>query len=173
MCSKFTIGDECWEWNGASGRGYGLISDGSGRLRPAHRMMYELLVGPVPEGLDLDHLCRNRGCINPKHLEPVTHKVNINRGRKANAEKTHCKNGHPFNDENTRRSVRKNGRQRRDCLSCERSKNVGPKPLPTHCKNGHEYMPENIYMTTDNARACRICRQQWMRDFYARKKALT
>jgi hypothetical protein len=47
---------------------------------------------------------------------------------------------------------------------------VGPKPLPTHCKKGHEHTPENIYRTKDNARACRACRQQWMRDFYARQK---
>ena len=72
----------------------------------AHRMIYELLVGPIPDGLEIDHLCRNRGCVNPGHMEPVTHRENLMRGdtvAAANPAKTHCIRGHPYDDENTYR----------------------------------------------------------------------
>jgi hypothetical protein len=74
----------CWLWSGAmsSGKygGYGLINVGGNKIRNAHRVVYELHKGAVPEGLDLDHLCRSRWCVNPEHLEPVTRKENLNRG---------------------------------------------------------------------------------------------
>jgi HNH endonuclease len=80
--------------------------------------MYRLLVGPVPEGLELDHLCRNRACVNPAHLEPVSHRENVLRGASfaaINAVKTHCiHDGHPFDDVNT--IVRPEGR--RGCRAC-------------------------------------------------------
>jgi hypothetical protein len=81
MADKFTVGDGCWEWGGAKSDGYGQIrSGGRGPLLKAHTVMYELLVGPVPEGLMLDHLCRHRGCVRPDHLEPVTNQENARRG---------------------------------------------------------------------------------------------
>jgi len=72
---------DCWEWTGSlfQGTGYAQVwADGTTRL--GHRVVYELLVGPIPKGLELDHLCRVRSCVNPAHLEPVTHKVNMERG---------------------------------------------------------------------------------------------
>jgi hypothetical protein len=70
----------CWLWTGAVGSsGHGRIRP-HGRLLQAHRWVYELLVGPIPEGLDLDHLCRIRRCVNPDHLEPVTRQLNLARG---------------------------------------------------------------------------------------------
>jgi hypothetical protein len=69
----------CWEWTGRTDQGYGRVSIGGRQLR-AHRVVYERLVGRVPDGLVLDHLCRNRGCVNPDHLEPVTNEENIRRG---------------------------------------------------------------------------------------------
>ena len=89
----------CWEWIGAKGTG------GYGRFRhaPAHRVMYERLVGPIPAGLQIDHLCRNRDCVNPAHLEPVTQTVNILRGdgwAGLHARKTHCPRGHPLEGAN-------------------------------------------------------------------------
>lgn len=70
----------CWEFTGALNTGYGRISGPGGRLLYTHRLAYELLVGTIPEGMDLDHLCRNRACCNPDHLEPVTRRVNLLRG---------------------------------------------------------------------------------------------
>lgn len=71
--------DTCWQWKGASQKkGYGNFWEGKAVLL-AHRYAYLLLVGPIPEDRELDHLCRNRGCVNPLHLEPVTHEENIRR----------------------------------------------------------------------------------------------
>lgn len=82
--------------------GYGIISYNY-RSHPAHRFLYQLAYGPLPSGMQVDHLCRNRACINPNHLEPVTVKENVLRGMgfaAQNARKTHCKRGHPLSGEN-------------------------------------------------------------------------
>lgn len=75
------IEGECWPWRGAlrpTGYGTFTLRRGSWRTsKPAHRAVYELLVGPIPEGLEIDHLCSNPGCVNPEHLEPVTHLENV------------------------------------------------------------------------------------------------
>ncbi len=95
----------CWLWTGAKkATGYGVFRKHADQNpRPAHRLAYEELIGPVPEGLELDHLCRVRACVNPAHLEPVTGRVNILRGFSPpaqNARKTECINGHPLIPEN-------------------------------------------------------------------------
>ena len=99
-------GGECWLWTGSIQRGgYGMFLERPGKSVVAHRFAYRLLVGPVPEGLQLDHLCRVRNCVRPDHLEPVTARENTMRGlgfASANARKTHCKRGHEFTPENTR-----------------------------------------------------------------------
>lgn len=104
----------CWVWTGAiDPEGYGYF----GRHTAAYRAAYELFVGPIPTHLEPDHLCRNRACINPSHLELVTHAVNGLRGNSAaalNARKTHCMRGHPFDATNTYQ--RPGGG--RDCLTC-------------------------------------------------------
>ena len=96
--------DECWPWRGAlTNGGYGHFSV-TNKSVMAHRWAYEYEVGPVPDGLQLDHLCRTRVCVNLRHLEPVTGKVNILRGDSPsakNARKTHCKRGHEFTSDNT------------------------------------------------------------------------
>lgn len=110
----------CWVFaNPAkSTNGYQQISIGNenGRavLRYVHRVAYQHLVGPVPEGLQLDHLCRNRGCFNPEHLEPVTAQENILRSV---AHITHCPQGHEYTTENTGRTG-----NRRYCRECKRKK---------------------------------------------------
>lgn len=118
----------CWLWT-ASGNnaGYGVILiDGKrgpgrpGKFVLAHRLMYERTVGPIPHGLDLDHLCRVRCCINPAHLEPVTRSVNLKRGINQWKLKTHCPHGHPYSGDNLYQMP--NGR--RACRTCrnERSR---------------------------------------------------
>lgn len=88
--SKVDKADDCWIWRGHHGRfGYGLFtwapSRGVSKVRAAHRVAYELLKGPIPDGLVLDHLCRNPPCVNPDHLEPVPQVVNMVRGFEATA----------------------------------------------------------------------------------------
>ena len=109
--------NECWLWTGVTSKGYGLMGAG-GRKYRVHRFAYELLVGPIPDGLVLDHLCRVRNCVNPAHLEPVTDLENILRGERAS--KTHCIHGHEFTPENTSR----NAAGHRDCLTCKRGRNA-------------------------------------------------
>lgn len=112
----------CWIWRGASvGGGYGTIRR-QGQTHRAHRFVYELLVGPIPEGLVIDHLCRNRACVNPKHLEPVTFKENILRGEGAtarHARKSQCVHGHSFTPDN----LGTNARGFRICKQCARERN--------------------------------------------------
>lgn len=110
----------CWLWTDFLARGYGRISIG-GRMVRAHRFAYELLVGPVPEGLEIDHLCRVRHCVNPAHLEPVTHAENLRRSDSISAvyaRRDRCASGHEFTAENT--YVRAGGH--RDCRACNRER---------------------------------------------------
>lgn len=108
----------CWEWTASkTTSGYAEFSYG-GRLTRASRYIYSALIGPIPVGLTLDHLCRNRTCVNPYHLEPVTMRENILRGiglTAQNAQKTACIRGHPFDLFNTR--IRSDGT--RQCRRCD------------------------------------------------------
>jgi hypothetical protein len=110
--------DGCWFWLGyISKKGYGTAYTGEyapGGITTAYRFVYHVLVGPIPPGLELDHTCRNRACVNPDHLEPVTHLENIRRGA---AYRTRCKWGHPFSPDNI--SIRDGARC---CLTRERSR---------------------------------------------------
>jgi len=98
---------KCWIWLGScNDRGYGKMWDGS-RLSYVHRLSYEAFVGPIPNGLTIDHLCRNRQCLNPEHLEPVTNRENILRGEGPSAKKarrTKCSGGHQLSGTNLMQS---------------------------------------------------------------------
>lgn len=110
--SRGRTGDECWPWAGyIDAGGYGRLGVGW-----AHRLTYELEVGPIPPGWQVDHLCRRRDCVNPAHLEAVTQGENLRRQADA---VTRCRRGHEFTDENTYRS--KSGR--RTCRACRLASN--------------------------------------------------
>lgn len=115
--------DTCWLWTAATRRGYGAFGV-NGRMMGAHRLAYELMVGPIPVGMQLDHLCRVRHCVRPEHLEPVTAKENIQRGQtgpsrgRQQRAKTHCPHGHPYDEENTRIYL-----GHRHCRACQRVHN--------------------------------------------------
>lgn len=112
----------CWEWQASlTAGGYGQFYPKKSLPRRAHRVAYEALVGPIPEGLQLDHLCRTRRCCNPSHVEPVTSRENTMRGQNfaaRHAAATHCPANHPYDGDNLR--VRPTGR--RACRECERQR---------------------------------------------------
>lgn len=127
----------CWIWIGSAVRirdkveygKFGLIGGRNGKQTWAHRFAYEFLVGPIPDGLTIDHLCRFTLCVNPRHLEPVTSKVNTLRGNSTSAihaRATHCSHGHPFSEENT--CITPSGA--RQCRACRRAAS-----LRTHYKD--------------------------------------
>lgn len=118
--SKVEVGHPlgCWLWVAAdNGVGYGAFWDGN-RQVSAHRWAYEALVGPIPEGLVLDHLCRTRHCVNPDHLEPVTPRENVMRGNTLAAKRASqvsCHRGHPYDEKSTDSA---DGRRR--CRACKK-----------------------------------------------------
>lgn len=115
----------CWVWQGCQRHGYGRIR-WTGRLRDVHRVVFELLVGPIPAGLVLDHVqargCRSTACCWPAHLEPVTRRENALRGdtfQATNTAKTHCPQGHEYTPENTWIDSQRGGRA---CRACKRDR---------------------------------------------------
>lgn len=119
--------DSCWIWTGyVNPAGYGQVSTGgrAGRMKLVHRVVYELMIGPIPDGLVLDHLCRNRVCVNPAHLEPVTNRENTLRGESPGAKSVrsnHCYRGHEYTAENT--YIEPSGQRRcRECMRLKRQR---------------------------------------------------
>lgn len=105
--------DECWLWTKSPSSPYGRFALSGNATIAAHRFAYQLLVGPIPAGLELDHLCRQKKCVNPAHLEVVTSKIN---NQRRSAIITHCPQGHPYDGDNL--YVRPDGRRR--CRECSR-----------------------------------------------------
>jgi hypothetical protein len=121
---KVERGESCWLWTGSiNHKGYGTFHVAR-KTRGAHRVSYEMFVGPIPDGLEIDHLCRVRTCVNPDHLEAVTHHENLMRSEGITAQaarQQQCVNGHSFTPENIYQPP-KGGRE---CLICKRArKNV-------------------------------------------------
>lgn len=171
----------CWEWTGSISHGYGCFRYHN-RAQRAHRVAYMLLVGPIPEGLALDHLCCNRKCVNPEHLEPVTLFENSRRAdtwRRAaekRRQRTHCRRGHEYTKENTYIQS-KGGRGCRKCrlitkrawrepqkkgldlsgLALGAAASVAARKARKACKNGHEWTPKNTLVNKLGHRSCRAC----------------
>ena len=152
---------QCWLWTGAIGpTGYGSCR-WKRKTRAAHRLVYEHLIGPVPEGLELDHLCKTRHCVNPAHLEPVTHAENLRRGINYWRDRTHCISGHEY----TAETIRWRPTGHRICRICEQEKHrrqFGWQGGPwnrdkTQCPKGHAYDEPNTYINRRGDRLCREC----------------
>lgn len=116
--------DGCWLWTGGKrgrpGAQYGKYMM-DGKLTGAHRISYQLFVGPIPEGMTIDHICRTTLCVRPDHLRVLTLVENIMIGTALpalNARKTHCIHGHPFDDQNTKHHSRSSGKKQRRCCIC-------------------------------------------------------
>lgn len=105
LVQRTIITEGCWFWQGYKMKGgYGTVYHAGRNNYLAHRWSYEHFIGPIPEGLHIDHLCGHRDCLNPFHMEPVTLVENVLRGSgvtATNARKTHCKYGHAFDAQNT------------------------------------------------------------------------
>lgn len=119
--SRFVVAQSgCWEWTGRlNGSGYGAFTVGS--IEGAHRVSYSWFVAQIPVGLEIDHLCRNKRCVNPLHLEAVTKSENQLR---AIAARGCCRNGHPLSPDTTRVWSVGGGRSARYCLTCKRASNA-------------------------------------------------
>ena len=132
------FGQTCWLWTGATtGPGhklrYGRFYVGRRRIALAHRWAYERWRGPIPSGLEIDHLCRNPLCVNPAHLEPVTRRENVIRGTSpnaVNAAKTHCKRGHQLTSENVYPN-----KPTRQCMICAREREQEKRNLASAERN--------------------------------------
>ena len=140
LVGKFKIDDKgCWIWQAAhNNQGYATVST-TRKYKTvralAHRVSYAAFYGSIPGNKDLDHLCKVTNCINPKHLEPVSHRENVvERGVTnacaVNARKTHCKNGHEYTPENTFNRQRPGRAPERECLICRKNQ---------HIKNNQKY----------------------------------
>jgi HNH endonuclease len=162
----------CWVWTGGLAGRYGRFQRNNKR-QAVHRMAYEELVGPIPEGLEIDHLCRNPACVNPDHLEAVTHAENVRRGVSTPPpppRKTHCKRGHDLEVHGVVRE--RLGRTSRVCRLCLNQRNreryarlaaTRPSQAPasrTHCPQGHAYDLLNTYVDREGNRRCRQCHRE-------------
>ena len=119
--SKVRMTNTCWIWTASNQHGYGYFGI-EGKLMRVHRLVYETMVGPIPNELVLHHLCNNTLCVNPEHLEPVTQRENVLFGKGVtsnNFKKTHCLRGHLLSDDN----LAKSNRNRRICRKCKLIRN--------------------------------------------------
>lgn len=170
--------DRCWLYKGPLNRdGYGVIT-AAGTKMYAHVFAYELIVGPVPEGKQLDHVrsrgCTHHNCVNPEHLEPVTSKENTLRGDSPpakNAQKSHCVHGHPLSGDNL--YITPQGY--RECRTCRAARCAprGRAKLSEVCPQGHTFTPENTGYKPNGVRRCMTCNREKARERRARQRTGT
>ncbi len=167
----------CLLFNGSSQDGYGVLRH-DGKKFLAHRLAYETCIGPIPDGLVLDHLCRRHECYCPAHLEAVTKGENTRRGlapiiftaqRRALRLRTMCTRGHLYTDDNTHF----NPAGHRQCKKCLKdwslARRRGPRKRPTHCVHGHLFDEKNTYFSKSyGTQMCRACK----REHYQKTKVL-
>jgi hypothetical protein len=179
----------CWLWRlYVRPNGYGQVAIGKPGIAYVHRAAHEAWKGPIPDGLQIDHLCRVRSCCNPEHLEAVTGRVNVLRGTGFSAQHavaTACPAGHPYDDANT---YLRPGRYGRDCRSCRQEVEVadrrrrmaelkgipvGVRPMPsirlTSCPDGHPRSGVNLYIDPRGRAQCKECRRAAARRSYAKR----
>lgn len=181
----------CWNWKaGHYKKGYGVFNLRDGAF-PAHRISYTWLKGEIPEGLTMDHLCRNRSCVNPEHMEPVTQEENTKRGNSGinMRSRTHCPRGHEHNEQNTKITVAGT----RQCMVClkqlnheaylRRKERLGPEGLKEQwrlahdrqkarkdrnfCLRGHPLSGDNVQFKKGH-RICKACRRIYNKQTYDR-----
>jgi hypothetical protein len=165
--------------------GYQYVSVEKNKKSLAHRVMFERFKGTIQKGLEIDHLCRNPQCINPAHLEAVTHRTNMLRSPAAgctiNKLKTHCPHGHVYSGNN----LVINSKGRRECLVCGRkSKRESYRSkviksgldvkqwnkIKTHCPQNHSYEGENLRINSNGARECVTCTKEYKRKWHIANK---
>lgn len=158
----------CWLWVGSddgrsdAGKGYGKfgvdLGGGRMRMRSAHRVSYEIFVGTIPEGLQIDHLCRVKCCVNPQHLEPVTAKENCIRAGAGNIQmaRTHCPKGHPYSGGNLYVKRSKSGGDNRICRECAKENN--------RIRYRSNKLKKVILMPELVGFVCSVCEHGWWED---------
>lgn len=189
-CERYETTGSCWtRLHGVRSDGYGGISYKS-KPELVHRIIYEALVGPIPEGLMLHHVCRNRACCNPQHLDPMTlseHTRLEDNVSSRNKLKTHCPKGHPLSGDNVsyippNKRMPTGGRYCRTCKreainACYQRKKLreGRTGIDnadkTHCIHGHPFSPENTYIWADGKRQCKTCNRNRVREYKRRKRS--
>lgn len=140
----------CWSWTGClNSKGYGCAQH-EGKVQLTHRISYEVHNGPIPTGLQIDHLCRNKRCCNPTHLEAVTGKVNCERTPEAT--KTRCKNDHPLAGPNVRLKSKPGGGRQRECVVCAMD----------YARNQKDMARKGVRKPSPNWEMRRTARREWL-----------
>lgn len=172
--ARVTKSDDCWEWTGArTSAGYGHFRITGGGYEYAHRFAYLISTGPIPEGLVLDHLCRNPPCVRPDHLEAVTHAENVRRGlRPYWAIRTECVHGHDITNPANVYTAPAGDNRCRVCAKITQAAKRKPNWPPTYCPQGHEFTPENT-ARYGSGRSCKQCNRDKSQRVHAKKKAAT